>query len=450
MASSINVREGLYIHISEQLRPRVGAYIDEGRRDNQEDRGAVIEFETADGLHAILAMVADGIGGRTSGERASRIAQEVIPQFVISRRPTTSEIPQTLVDALKEANARIYEESLDTPQRSGMGTTCTVVVIVGKRLFIAHVGDSRAYLVRNNHIYQLTIDHTWAEEVIQAKRYTLEQVKNHPNRGVIKRFLGILPDVEVDTRYRLGGKPGDPPDGDTAEKPLRLEDTDTIMLCSDGVADVLDDDTLLRILKRYPPQEASIRLVKEAYKANSQDNMTAIVIDMPEAKHKAGVPPWMPWVAGAVVLLGLGGGVAGFLFMSSKSTPTPTPTWTSIPAAVPTTSLAKPTLAPTFKPMSVHTPSGGGLIIAASTPTASPTPQTEQPTATPLPTHTPTPTPRPTPTPTYTPTHTPTPKPTPTPVPQPSGGGGGETGGGGGGNTAPTPTPQAAGTPVVP
>ena len=148
----------------------VGQDENEGQRPTQEDRFEACEFKTADGREVLLALVADGIGGRNTGERASQIAKEVIPGFVQGKAPSASEIPVALVGAFEEANRRIYEESEADPSRKGMGTTCTTVAVIGHRLYLAHVGDSRAYLVRGRRIRQLSIDHTVAEEALQQGR----------------------------------------------------------------------------------------------------------------------------------------------------------------------------------------------------------------------------------------------------------------------------------------
>ena len=288
----------------------IGEYSDEGKRPNQEDRHHTWKFVTRDGLTAIMALVADGIGGQSTGELASNIAKETIPQFIEEAQPTASEMTQALVAAIEEANARIYEESLKDPNRAGMGTTCTVVAIIGKRMYLAHVGDSRAYLLRHGKLRQLTIDHTWAEEALQHGR-SLEEIRNHPNRGVLKRFLGIEPQVEVDTRYRASSARDDL--ADCREKPLFLENTDTILLNTDGVSDVLPDPQIEMILNRYPAPKAAEELVKAALKAGASDNVTAVVLDMPEATKGggAGVPKWA-WIAaaaGILLLLLIGGGI---------------------------------------------------------------------------------------------------------------------------------------------
>ncbi|HHB90960.1 MAG TPA: serine/threonine-protein phosphatase, partial [Anaerolineae bacterium] len=375
----------------------VGQATDEGSRPNQEDRLLIREFTTRDGLPALLLMVADGIGGQSTGELASSIAQETIPQVLEELQPTTSELTKALVSALEEANKRIYEESLKDMSRAGMGTTCTAVAIVGKRLYLAHVGDSRAYLLRNGSLRQLTIDHTWAEEALRHGR-SPEEIRNHPNRGVLKRFLGIEPYVEVDTRYKVSSALDD--FEDAREKPLFLETTDTIMLCTDGVSDVLHEQQIEMILSRHPAPKAADELIKAALKAGASDNVTAVVADMPEAQKTAAAAAMPGWVWGALgaLLLLLVLAVGGFFLMRGRSTP-----------AAPTAVAAQPTVAEaaaTSTPESsqaisivdnTSSAAGGGLVVV-DTPTPEPTeaPATatnsEEPTPTLVPTPTPTPT----------------------------------------------------------
>jgi len=391
----------------------------EGRRPQQEDRCTVVEFQTADGMSAVLAFVADGIGGRNMGERASHLAQEVIPSYVLERTPAASEISRVLEEAFQTANSQIYEEAASDPGRAGMGTTCTVAVIIGHRLYLAHVGDSRAYVVRGNQIYQLSIDHTWAEEALRAGTHTPDQIRNHPNRGVIKRFLGINPEVNVDMRYRLGRESGSEADGDTAVEPFSMQSDDTVVLCTDGVSDVLDDRRILNVVRRHPAPEAARELVQQALKANATDNVTAVVVDMPDARKGGGLPPWTRWVAGAILFLGIGGGAAGFALGTFRATPTPTSTSTPTAVARQATPTPEPAERLIFATTRTSTPTRHRIALPTLTPTDTPTAVTLEPTATPIPTFTPTPTPRPTDTPTATPTWTATPvPPTPTPVPQ--------------------------------
>ena len=345
-----------------------GAFSDEGKRPNQEDRFLIHEFLTRDGLNATLLLVADGIGGQSTGELASSIAQDAIPRHLEAAQPTASEMTKALAEAIIAANQSIYQESMKDMSRTGMGTTCTAVVIIGKRLYLGHVGDSRAYLLRNQSLRQLTVDHTWAEEALQHGR-SIEEIRNHPNRGVLKRFLGIEPHVEVDTRYRVSSIRDDYEDA--REKPLFLEPTDTIMLCSDGVSDILADAQIEAILSKHPAPKAAETLVKEALKGGASDNVTAVVADMPEAVKGGGgaaTPPWLWPALGALLLILLLAGAGFFLFKQKSSSPDK-----ETPSAVAAQQAATPTLSPTKMGQSesaTAAPVGGGAIVNNATPTS--------------------------------------------------------------------------------
>jgi len=355
----------------------------EGGRPTQEDRCETLEFQTADKQAALFAMVADGVGGRNTGELASQWAKEMIPALLSQKAPTASEVPAALVEAFEAAHDRIYSEVLDNPSRAGMGTTCTVVVIIGRRLYLAHVGDSRAYLIRGNQIHQLSIDHTWAEEAIQAGR-SREEIRNHPNRGVIKRCLGINEDVDVDTRYRKLGEEGAE---DSADRPLFLEDGDRILLCTDGVSDVLEDARLLEVVRRHPAAEdqAARAVIQAALKANAKDNVTAVVVDLPGAVVAGGrraIPIGAIIGAVALLLLIVGAGAA-FALLSRPSQPTSVPV-SGTPTTVLTATLTRPVVAvatatplPATRPQTVAS-------VASATPTVLP----GGPTYTPIPTFT--------------------------------------------------------------
>ena len=287
-----------------------GQQSDIGKRPNQEDRWEIREFQTADGRPATLAMIADGIGGHNTGEIASQMAKEMIPARLTADPPSASEITRRLKAALEEAGQAIYNASLEDPDRSGMGTTCTAIVVADRRLYLAHVGDSRAYLLRGGQLRQLTIDHTWAEEAIRAGR-SPEEIRNHPNRGVIMRYLGIDPTVNIDSRYR--GAAGEIVDMLQAG-PLFLEPGDTLMLCSDGVSDSLDARQVADLLAYPDCQTAADALVSGALKAGATDNVTALVLRLPggvvappAALAPAGKKrPWLLIVLAALALVAVG------------------------------------------------------------------------------------------------------------------------------------------------
>ncbi len=262
-----------------------GHSTDIGKRPNQEDRCALTDFETADGRPATLAMVADGIGGHNTGEIASNMAKSMIPGLLLGNPPSASEITRRLKTILEETGQAIYTASVDDPNRSGMGTTCTAIVIADKRLYLAHAGDSRAYLLRSGQLRQLTIDHTWAEEAIRAGR-SPEDIRVHPNRGVIMRYLGIDPTITIDTRYRAN----DTEIADTLTTPLFLEPGDTLLLCTDGVSDSVEPRLIVDHLSRGDCQAAAEALVNSALKAGATDNVTALVLRLPGGAAAVAAP----------------------------------------------------------------------------------------------------------------------------------------------------------------
>lgn len=255
-----------------------GCQSDVGKRPNQEDRWKICEFQTADGRLATLALVADGIGGHNTGEIASEMAKEMIPARLLGRPLSTNEIARRLQASLDEASQAIFRASLTDSNRSGMGTTCTAIVVSDRRLYLAHVGDSRAYLFRDRQLRQLTIDHTWAEEAIRAGR-SPEEIRTHPNRGVIMRYLGIDTTINIDTRYR--GAAAEIVDTLQAG-PLFLEPGDTLLLCTDGVSDSIEPRQIAKLMAHSDCQTAADTLVSRALRAGATDNMTAVVLRLPD------------------------------------------------------------------------------------------------------------------------------------------------------------------------
>jgi protein phosphatase len=262
---------------------------DIGGRADQEDRFTVCEMTTADGRPAVLAMIADGIGGHRAGQAASEMACSRVPALLAAQAPGSGQIGHALRRALEETCRDIYEASLADPGREAMGTTCTAIVLVDRKLYLGHVGDTRAYLLHADRLRQLSIDHTWAEEAIRAG-FPAEEIRRHPNRGVLKRYLGVEPTVEVDARCRLDD------DGDetvdTLENPLQLEPGDVLMLCSDGLSDPVEGTEILQALQSANPSQAAATLVRRGLQAGATDNVTVVVMKL--AGGKALGPWWWP------------------------------------------------------------------------------------------------------------------------------------------------------------
>src|SRR5213596_477498 len=170
-----------------------------------------------------LFAVADGMGGAQAGEVASRLAaaalKDVDSQGLSGR--------DRVISLIAEANRRVYERSSTDPSASGMGTTMTVALVEGNAVTIGHVGDSRAYLVRDGRLEQLTEDHSLVAELVRSGKLSPEEAEAHPQRSVITRALGTDPDVDVDT-FSVETKPGD-----------------LFLLCSDGLTSMVDDETIL-------------------------------------------------------------------------------------------------------------------------------------------------------------------------------------------------------------
>jgi PPM family protein phosphatase len=200
-----------------------------------------------------LFAVADGMGGAQAGEVASRIAAE---SFEPADRG--GQAPEAFLRSIAEAaNERIHRLAEQDQSHSGMGTTLTAALVEGEEVSLAHVGDSRAYLLRNDELRLLTSDHSLVEELRRQGRLTAEQAEDHPQRSIITRALGPEREVEVDTMtYRA--RPGD-----------------VFLLCSDGLTTMISEERIRAVLRECPDLGAAVaRLVREANEAGGRDNIT--------------------------------------------------------------------------------------------------------------------------------------------------------------------------------
>ncbi len=209
-----------------------------------------------------LFAVADGMGGHLAGEVASGTTVETLSKF--AREITQDSDPgSALTEGVKAANRAVYEKASTDPALTRMGTTLTAAVALDGRLSIAHIGDSRAYLFRDGKLEQLTQDHTLVAEYVRHGRMTEEEAKVHPNRSIITRALGVEPDIPVDTIT------------------LSIKEGDRVLLCSDGLYSMVEDDAIAEILSTVPDAEAATRaLVEAANAAGGEDNTTVLIIDV--------------------------------------------------------------------------------------------------------------------------------------------------------------------------
>lgn len=202
-----------------------------------------------------LFAVADGMGGHSAGDVASALAIEEL----------ISELTKTdsLSGAVRAANRAIFLKAAANPKLAGMGTTITALLATKDSAQIAHVGDSRAYLLREGELSRLTQDHTVVNRLVQQGRLAKEDADRHPQRSYLERALGIDSDVEVDVHV------------------LDLSPGDRVLLCSDGLFGMIDDDLIDQVLTaERDPQRAAERLCEEAIHAGGNDNVTTIVIDL--------------------------------------------------------------------------------------------------------------------------------------------------------------------------
>ena len=204
-----------------------------------------------------LFAVADGMGGHAAGDVASETAVETLQKFA----PTSANV-EDLGQAVINANMAVIEESRKAGLE-GMGTTMTAAVIEKSRIAIAHVGDSRAYLLHHGRLQQITRDHSLMADMIEAGRITPEEARHHPNRSIITRALGSDPAMQPDL-YELTASPGD-----------------RLLLCSDGLYSMVEDEQIQSILARTrDPQRCASALVNAAIAAGGLDNTTVIVVDI--------------------------------------------------------------------------------------------------------------------------------------------------------------------------
>lgn len=209
-------------------------------------------------LRAPLFAVSDGMGGHAAGEVASSIAVETIGE----QAPTVAD-DMLLGAAVEAANHAIIEAAENGKGSPGMGCTASAVLIEGNRMAVAHVGDSRVYLLRNGSLVRVTHDHSYVEELVDAGQITADEARTHPSRSVVTRALGSDPDMYAD------------------HFTLEVQDGDRIILCSDGLSGMITDNEIEALaVSSALPQAAADNLVSEALVAGGADNITVVVVDI--------------------------------------------------------------------------------------------------------------------------------------------------------------------------
>jgi serine/threonine protein phosphatase PrpC len=222
-----------------------------------------------------LFVVADGMGGHAAGEVASEMATRLVAEaYRPVRGMSDDELMAQMVAAIRSANAAIFERTLQEHDKRGMGTTATVLALLPRRYLIGQVGDSRAYVLRGNTFTQITKDHSYVQEQVDAGRLSPEEARVHPYANVITRCVGssgdVVPDLYIGT----------------------LEAGDLLLLASDGLTGMMEDEDLQAILEEGGGLEEQVdRLISEANRRGGLDNITVILVQIEEEAAPTGEQP---------------------------------------------------------------------------------------------------------------------------------------------------------------
>jgi len=219
-----------------------------------------------------LFIVADGMGGHNAGEVASAKAVEYSTGFIRisaqSASANTDDVLDILETATLQANADVFGLSISNPEYFGMGTTFSACSILGDTLVVAHIGDSRIYTVSPGQITQVTTDHTVVEKMVQAGSLTPQEAKTHSRRNILTRVLGCDPFITTDGTFHS------------------LKSVNSILLCSDGLTDMLSDEAIMHIVNQSAsPEFRTEGLINAANEAGGIDNISAIIIDVKGEAH---------------------------------------------------------------------------------------------------------------------------------------------------------------------
>ena len=228
-------------------------------RENNEDS---IFVQNSDiGCLKNVFIVADGMGGHKSGEVASSNAVRFFCEF-IQNINESKEILDTIVEGVGYANKKVKELSETSDAYTNMGTTFLVASIYDDKLYIAHVGDSRLYIVRNNEIKQITTDHTYVMDMVKSGVITKEEAKVHPDRNIITRALGVDKNLSIDGIFN------------------KIYNDDIIIMCSDGLYEMLEDDKILNIaqITSLSLEKKAEKLIENANLFGGRDNISVILI----------------------------------------------------------------------------------------------------------------------------------------------------------------------------
>ncbi|MEJ2012553.1 MAG: protein phosphatase 2C domain-containing protein [Anaerolineales bacterium] len=250
------------------------------QRHNNEDRYAVRSYKLGkSGLPVVAAVVSDGIGGHQAGEVAAQITVETVLKQL--KRFAGGDPAALITDAVLEANRAVSDAASSSADQSGMGATLALVMVVGSQLYTATVGDSRIYLLRDKRLRQISIDHTWVQEAIEYEIISPEEARDHPQAHVLRRHIGG--DQPPDPDFRMFLEDGESEPRALANQGVGLQAGDQVLLCSDGLTDMVEDQEIHNALNTRPPELAVEALIELALQRGGLDNITVVVLGMPES-----------------------------------------------------------------------------------------------------------------------------------------------------------------------
>jgi protein phosphatase len=243
----------------------VACKTDLGRvRENNEDKFEYFlpEDEATLAARGLIFVVCDGMGGHAAGQIASELACKTFIDVYMHHPATEADV--ALRAAVVAANRFVTDVSRAVPARRGMGTTLSALILLQDKVFTVQVGDSRIYRLRNNELLQMTMDHTWVEEMTRAGAISREEAENHPRKHMLTRAIGVEGDIQPDIELH------------------DLKVGDLYLLCSDGLINHTEDEVIAQMLASMPPSEAVWKLVGHALTNGGSDNTTVMVVRVDE------------------------------------------------------------------------------------------------------------------------------------------------------------------------
>ena len=231
------------------------------RKENQD----AFKISTIDGADVVTAVLCDGMGGAQAGSVASQMACDAFMFHAansIDEKSTVKDMNAILTEAVRYANVKVYDKSFADFTCMGMGSTLVAIALNSKRAMICNVGDSRAYLYNGSTVEQITHDHSLVEEMVERGKITREEAESHPNKNIITRAIGVEATVKCDIFD------------------IKLRDGDKVLLCSDGLTNLVTDEEIASVLMKNPELEnACLKLVTLALQRGAPDNVTVVLVE---------------------------------------------------------------------------------------------------------------------------------------------------------------------------